>query len=206
MTNDRDNTIGTTAFARIISKDDYARKPWKNGRGETLDVLLIPENATHADFDVRVAFSPIPADSPFSRYDNVERFLTLVEGDELALEFENQREVLKKNQSLRFDCELPVTGRPSDADVMVINIMARRTGYNLGSCAVTTEISENLEAGEMAVAIPLSDGWAFPMDVKPIVPAKHDAVIFSGPGEILGKAKAGTCLFSTIMPAYGPAD
>ncbi|MGB0844865.1 MAG: HutD family protein, partial [Alphaproteobacteria bacterium] len=106
--------------------------------------------------------------------------LTLIEGDNLTLNFDDGRVVLKTQDSHAFNCELPVVGTPSDADVLVINVMAKATKWEISSCAVATEFNKQLLPNEMAILIPLTDGCVFNGDVEMFAPGKHETLVVSG--------------------------
>ena len=53
---------------QYLQLKDYQTKQWKNGKGITHDILLMPEGAGHDSFDVRFALSPIVEEAQFSSF------------------------------------------------------------------------------------------------------------------------------------------
>jgi environmental stress-induced protein Ves len=70
---------------RLLQPADYARMPWKNGGGTTVEIVAHPDGATVSDFDWRLSVADVAADGPFSRFPGVDRVLTIVTGTGLRL-------------------------------------------------------------------------------------------------------------------------
>ena len=54
--------------------------PWKNGGGVTREIVCQPPGAGLDAFDWRVSIAHIASDGPFSRFEGVDRVITLLEG------------------------------------------------------------------------------------------------------------------------------
>lgn len=134
---------------RHVIPADYQRKPWKNGRGQTLDILLLPENSAHANFDLRFALSPISEDGPFSSFPGVDRVTTMVEGTALELLFDASRRRLEKFKPCRFDAGLTPTAKLIDGPSRVINVMARRDVWDVVECDVTSGVNRYCDEGDL---------------------------------------------------------
>ena len=52
---------------RLLKPADYVRMPWKNGGGQTTEIVVHPAGATLAEFDWRVSIADVDADGPFSQ-------------------------------------------------------------------------------------------------------------------------------------------
>jgi len=69
---------------RLIDADAIAPTAWKNGGGRTRTLLALPDgDAWH----LRISMADVEQDGPFSAYPGVERWLALVEGAGMQLEF-----------------------------------------------------------------------------------------------------------------------
>lgn len=43
---------------RILRASDHKRMPWKNGKGETVEIAVFPEGASVDTFDWRISMAP----------------------------------------------------------------------------------------------------------------------------------------------------
>ena len=73
---------------KILRASDHRQMPWKNGGGVTIEIAVAPPLASVADFDWRISMATVAADGPFSRFEGVDRTLTVLSGEGLELEVE----------------------------------------------------------------------------------------------------------------------
>lgn len=111
----------------LLTVEDYRKTPWKNGNGITEDVLLLPQGASHEDFDIRISRAPIVDESTFSSFPGVERTITRLGENPLTLRFaEGDAVALEHLVPFRFDSALaPSSCLPAGAS-QVMNVMTRR--------------------------------------------------------------------------------
>lgn len=64
---------------QIISPNEFKRLPWKNGKGETIE-LAINEGGSLADFDWRISMARVTEDGAFSDFSGYQRHLLLLDG------------------------------------------------------------------------------------------------------------------------------
>lgn len=103
---------------------------WRNGGGETIEVLASPHGAGLADFDWRVSIARIERDGPFSAFPGVDRTLAVLAGGPLTLAGPDGEEVVDAHSSpLRFDGADALEARIA-APCTVLNVMSRH-----GRCA-----------------------------------------------------------------------
>lgn len=170
-----------TAVLQHLPFEGYDSKPWKNGRGITHDIALIPPNAGHDNFDLRFALSPITEDGVFSAFPGIERVITLIEGAGLALEFADRQERLEPDASLQFDSALTPFGRPQGGTVMVINVMARRGLWQIARCTVITDGQDyRCAADGMFFVFCIDEGWRIETGAEAVTPARYDSVLVRG--------------------------
>ncbi len=62
----------------LVALADCAAQPWRNGGGITHDLLAWPPG--EADWQLRVSVATIARDGPFSRFDGVRRWFTVLSG------------------------------------------------------------------------------------------------------------------------------
>lgn len=60
---------------------------WKNGGGETAEIVCQPEGAGFDDFQWRISTARVAASGPFSAFPGVMRSLTVLEGGPMVLRF-----------------------------------------------------------------------------------------------------------------------
>lgn len=106
----------------LVQCDHTAPQPWKNGGGQTRELLTWPAGAAWA---LRVSVADIRADGPFSAFPGIERWFTVLEGDGVLLRFGADRVLLGESSApLQFDgsdapgCTLP-GGATRDLNLMV---------------------------------------------------------------------------------------
>ncbi|CAN5556103.1 HutD family protein [soil metagenome] len=106
----------------MIFADDVASQPWRNGGGQSRELLAWPSSE---QCDLRVALADIDKDGPFSTYDGVERWIVVISGVGIELGFSDRaRRLLLGDEPLQFDggdapgCRL-VDGPTRDLNMMV---------------------------------------------------------------------------------------
>jgi uncharacterized protein len=105
----------------VISAADVSPQSWKNGGGQTRELLAWPHLA---DWVVRVSVADIEADGPFSVFEGVQRWFGVLSGKGVRLydfELHVGSELLSFDGALAPDCEL-VDGPTRD-----FNLMHRRS-------------------------------------------------------------------------------
>jgi environmental stress-induced protein Ves len=120
----------------LLTQESYPSVAWKNGKGVTHDILLLPAGASHENFDVRVSLAPIVGAAPFSAFPGIERVITCLGDNPVILVFADGREVrLDTLVPYRFDSGLSPSTRLPAGESRVLNVMTRR-----GRCNATVEI------------------------------------------------------------------
>lgn len=103
--------------------------PWKNGAGVTREIVCQPAGAGTDDFHWRVSIAHIASDGPFSRFDGVDRIITLLEGAGVRLHSTDDaldHPLLTPLVPFAFAGEAPVQGLLVDGDCHDFNVMSRR--------------------------------------------------------------------------------
>jgi environmental stress-induced protein Ves len=116
---------------RLIREADQIRMPWKNGGGETIEIARWPDQSSLYTFDWRISRARVDGDGAFSRFEGIDRTLTVLDGDGIALSFEGRAEICLTRQSepFRFDGGLAASSRLLAGAIVDLNVMTRR-----GSC------------------------------------------------------------------------
>lgn len=118
-------------MARLLRNGDHRRMPWKNGGGETVEVIVHPEGASLSDFGWRVSMAIVASDGPFSVFPGIDRTLAVLTGDGMALSIEGLGERLLTPESapLPFPAEAPTAARLTGGPITDLNVMTRRGAF-----------------------------------------------------------------------------
>ncbi|KRB85058.1 hypothetical protein ASE00_21495 [Sphingomonas sp. Root710] len=117
------------SIVRTIRHRDCAEVPWKNGGGTTRGIAAFPPGATIDDFLWRISMARVAADGPFSRFDGIDRVLTVIEG---VLELRSADGVTildSASPPFGFNGEAAIAGRPRGGAAIDLNVMVRRGSY-----------------------------------------------------------------------------
>lgn len=119
----------------------YARIPWKNGGGVTVDIL--------ADGDVwRFSRTPITAPGAFSDYTGFDRWQVLIAGGGLVLQTPTgEIDVRQPFRPVRFDGATPIVSRLESGPVEVINLMGERARVTLDLAVLDAGATKPLGPG-----------------------------------------------------------
>ncbi|WP_042367118.1 HutD/Ves family protein [Streptacidiphilus neutrinimicus] len=110
---------------QVLRAADRVASPWKNGGGVTREVASSPSGA--GEFDWRVSLADVASGGPFSFFEGVDRIITVVRGEGMALTVDGVETVVSERFSpfafsgdARTDCRL--LGGP----LVDFNVMTRR--------------------------------------------------------------------------------
>ncbi|MFM9887299.1 MAG: HutD family protein [Burkholderiales bacterium] len=122
------------SIRRIIRVADVAPQRWRNGGGQTRELLVWP---SPNDWNVRISVADVDRDGSFSAYPEVERWFAVVEGAgvDLAIDGTSHRMVpssppLSFDGGAKIECHLP------DGPTRDLNLMARRGKSVMQSVAI----------------------------------------------------------------------
>lgn len=109
--------------ARHVRVDAVAGTPWRNGGGLTRELLALPD----ADaWQLRISVADIARDGPFSAFPGVQRWLTLLAGEGVALDLAGRRHTLRPGDApLAFDGAAAPGCRLLAGPVRDLNLMCR---------------------------------------------------------------------------------
>lgn len=105
---------------------DYRRMPWKNGGGWTTELHSRP-NAKDG-FDWRISIAEIESDGAFSTFPNCDRWIALLDGPGMRLEFDAAPPAVldRRLHFVPFSGEWHTYGYLIDGPVRDFNLIARR--------------------------------------------------------------------------------
>lgn len=116
---------------RLLRNNDHRRMPWKNGGGETVEVIVHPEDASLSDFGWRVSMATVASDGPFSVFPGIDRTLAVLSGDgmDLTIEGLGDRLLTPASAPLPFPADAPTTARLTGGPITDLNVMTRRGAF-----------------------------------------------------------------------------
>ena len=100
--------------------------PWRNGGGETREILSAAQGNT--DFDWRASIATIAQDGPFSAFPGIDRSITLLSGAgaQLLAPPDISHSLTRAGEPFAFPGELAITARLTAGVTTDFNIMTRR--------------------------------------------------------------------------------
>ncbi len=114
----------------ILDADTVPPSPWKNGGGQTRELLRLPASgadpgSVSQDWRLRLSLADITADGPFSAFHGVRRWFAVIEGEGVVLGLAGgERAVRRGDAPLSFDgdeapgCRL-IGGATRDLNLML---------------------------------------------------------------------------------------
>ncbi len=112
-----------------MSEAHFKVMPWKNGGGQTTELLKIPEESEN--FDLRLSVAQINSDGPFSIFKHIDRWIVLLSGEGVVLQFDERTvELNQASAPYYFMGEERVECRLLGESVSDFNLMMRR-GYGI---------------------------------------------------------------------------
>ncbi|MGW4651040.1 HutD/Ves family protein [Kitasatospora sp. NPDC004289] len=172
----------TTVQVQVLPAGQRAATPWLNGGGITREVAGHPSGAGLADFHWRVSLADVAQGGPFSRFEQVDRVITVVEGAGMALTVDGtEHRIAEPYRPFAFpgdattDCVL--LGGP----VVDFNVMTRR-----GKASAEVEIADfqrdvTVPPGAAVLLVCLA-GTA-ELGSADVSLGRYDAALLTGEGE-----------------------
>lgn len=107
---------------KLVDLDAVPAQSWRNGRGLTRELLAWPDAAS---WRVRLSVADISASAHFSRYEGIERWFAVVEGDGVVLHAHGSERLLTRADApLRFDGGVPMYCTLLEGETRDFNLMA----------------------------------------------------------------------------------
>lgn len=111
---------------RTLRQSDYKLVPWRNGTGETSEILVFPEDAAGDDIQWRISMAPVTTDGLFSTFPNIDRILTIIEGSGMELTIGGRSPVMLSDAPFAFPGDAICTSRLTSGPILDLNVMTRR--------------------------------------------------------------------------------
>jgi environmental stress-induced protein Ves len=143
---------------RIVRAADLPRTPWKNGGGETAEIAVHPPGAGFADFGWRISLASVASDGSFSRFDGVDRTLTVLSGEMELTSAGKAHRLTAGSAPLAFPGDVPVAARLIGGEVTDLNVMTRRGMFEHAVEMIAAGLVEGpADDDEVCIAVALTD-------------------------------------------------
>ena len=139
---------------RHLRESDYRRMRWKNGGGWTTELYSQPLHDSGEEFGWRVSIADIESDGAFSTFPQCDRWIALLEGNGMRLEFDGAPTAMldQRLDFVHFSGDVRTGGSLIDGPVRDFNLIARR---DLWQC----EVRHRPLVGSMLFAASAADIW-----------------------------------------------
>ncbi|OYX30021.1 MAG: hypothetical protein B7Y99_12250 [Caulobacterales bacterium 32-69-10] len=139
---------------RVLSAADRTPVPWKNGGGLTREIAAYPPGAGMGDFEWRVSAAEVASDGAFSRFEGVDRVITVLSGAglDLAVAGEPVR-LTPQSEPFAFPGDAVVFAHVLAGPVSDLNVMVRRGLWRADVERLEIEATVNLTSDADACLI-----------------------------------------------------
>lgn len=170
---------------QIFRAADYRRMPWKNGGGETREIIVSPAAATLETLDWRVSLATVAEDGPFSVFKGVQRTLCVIRGSGLRLQAGDRApaDLYASSPPYSFDGEAATNARLINGPIEDLNVMSRRGRFSHSVRRLVLNGTSVLDTHAQALIIYCQRGdllCTSGADTATI--QADDSVMFSSPG------------------------
>lgn len=142
---------------RLLLPHEFTTSPWKNGGGITHEIARWPEEGP---WHWRLSIAEVASDGPFSRFDGMERILTVIEGAGIDLHSPAGVMQARLGQPVAFSGEVPIDSQMVDGPIRDFNVI-----FDPRHCAATVALAEGpveLALGPQVTAVYGLTGQALP--------------------------------------------
>ncbi|TKT80243.1 HutD family protein [Aquamicrobium sp. LC103] len=182
---------------RIVRAARHKVMPWKNGGGETTEIVVSPPGAGLDDFDWRVSMARVADHGPFSVFPGIDRTLAVLDGEGIILDVEGQAPLglTRPYAPVTFAADAPTIGRLISGPIIDLNVMSRRGRFTHSVEPLLVDERLELEIAEFdTLVVCVSGGFGIEADGFADRLGKNDVLFW--------EAKPGTL---TLSPGDKPA-
>lgn len=169
----------------ILRASDYKQMPWRNGGGVTTEIAVAPADAGVGDFNWRISMAKVGADGAFSSFENVDRILTILDGQGMDLEVAGMTpaRLTAASEPFVFPGDVPTSATLVAGSIIDLNVMTRRGGW-------TATVEKLTVQGALAVIADANASIIFCCQGSLEIPghqpglARHDALFIEAANDI----------------------
>lgn len=113
---------------RVLRFQNFHRMRWKNGGGETTEIVISPSAATVDDFEWRVSMAAVVMAGPFSAFPDIDRSLAIIDGNGIKLSVDGAASMTltREAKPFSFPGDVPTFSDLIDGPIVDLNVMSRR--------------------------------------------------------------------------------
>jgi len=167
---------------RTQREANYRRMPWKNGGGETIEMMVSPAGASFDTFDWRVSMAYVGEPGPFSLFPNIDRTLSVIDGHGLSLTLHGEEliSINRQSEPFEFSGDLKVESTLVDGPIHDLNVMTRRHRYRHRVLRYPLASPTQLEwQGDAGIVVAIGNGINIQAEKHIVTLAQRDALGFS---------------------------
>lgn len=113
----------------LLRFDNLVAVPWKNGGGLTRELAIHLDEEIHPAFLWRISMATVGGPGPFSRFDDIDRTIAVLQGEGIVLASGDEEITLRRDSDpYSFAGETPIDGSVISGETTDLNVMTRR-GY-----------------------------------------------------------------------------
>jgi environmental stress-induced protein Ves len=185
---------------RLLRAADYRRMPWKNGGGETIEMMVSPADASFETFDWRISMAHVDAPGAFSLFPNIDRTLSVIAGAGLSLRFAagDVTSLDRRSMPFSFAGDIAVDSALIDGPIDDLNVMTRRDRCRHRVSQYSLNTSTQLTwQGDIGILMAIGEVADIVTDQINVALVPKDAMIFEvgDPKQCAAIPRSGTDLF-----------
>jgi environmental stress-induced protein Ves len=170
---------------KIVRASHCRTTPWKNGGGSTTEIAVEPFAATLDNFDWRISMARVASDGPFSEFAGIDRTLSIVKGNGLALTVGDAAPVVldRNSEPIRFPGDRPTSARLLADEIIDLNVMTRRGRFEHRLQRLRAPAQCEFDGHDIAVVVACSSDVTLTLWDNVIRLANGDAAILERAGD-----------------------
>lgn len=172
----------------LLKNQNYRSMPWKNGRGFTSEIVIFPAESTleKNNFSWRLSSAEVTENGPFSSFPGRERYLAIIEGTGLKLQFENENKLIDQNSFLQFSGDSKVLSELVHGKIRDLNLIVKKESHQIQFNILNSSMNKSVK-GTMIVfviegSVTITDVRAEKFDTMIIESEQNENEIFILPG------------------------
>jgi len=185
---------------QVLRADQRKATPWLNGGGVTREVAGFPAGSGLADFDWRVSLADVAQGGPFSRFADVDRVITVVEGAGMALTVDGtEQRLAQPYRPFAFPGDADTDCRLLGGPVVDFNVMTRR-----GRATAEVEVADfqrSVEVPPGAVVLLVCLAGTAELGAAAVRLGRFDAALLSGGDDDLLRVDGVAAVVTVRRPA-----
>jgi len=161
----------------IISPTQFKTVPWKNGKGETIEMVISPDGTLN-NFDWRLSMASVVEDGVFSNFAGYTRNLILIDGDGINLQHNDNKidRLTTRLDIATFDGGNKTVGNLHSNEITDFNVIARTSAFDTKVSCQQSSKNLLLEQSDLCFIYSLfNDGKLTINDSQAVIilPAQH---------------------------------